>query len=505
MEGSISLYSGGQIDGSALVVLNAQNIITASTATGTPGVDTMALEASIYSNVAGTVGGDALVSVQAAQDITAAGKTLFWVANGNYQNLGPGTITGDAEVDVSATNISTGDLLMQILNYGGSTIGGFAEVDVTATTLSVNGSLDSRIDNTAGTIHGDASLIFDTATAVTSTGDQFYQIINADGGTIGGSATLDVTTKNLSSGRSLFVAILNSTNDGGATGTVASDATLNFNVSGTATVATDATFQINGSGSAASSTINFNGGTYNVGSPARPGTFEGFMDGSGTMTFNNTTINADTVKVGIFGANGTLRIGGIGGSSFSANTLLHLYAPGSNGMIDFVGNTTLNSSGTAAVIAANTVTIENGVVVTIGGLTPANVFANVPNYSGRDGGNNSTTGTFAGAGATTQPLGGRPPFDSPSARLAAKKQTRSARLGGGIGHTIHITDSSQLGSLLENASPGRDGKVRVATAIARNSSAANAPAQTSRVANASDRHHSVDASVGPRMLASRLP
>ena len=28
-------------------------------------------------------------------------------------------------------------------------------------------------------------------------------------------------------------------------------------------------------------------------------------------------------------------------------------------MIDFVGNTTLNSSGTAAVIAANTVTIEN--------------------------------------------------------------------------------------------------------------------------------------------------
>ena len=31
-----------------------------------------------------------LVTVQAAQDITAAGKTLFWVANGNYQNLGPG-------------------------------------------------------------------------------------------------------------------------------------------------------------------------------------------------------------------------------------------------------------------------------------------------------------------------------------------------------------------------------------------------------------------------------
>ena len=53
----VSLYGGGQIDGSALVVLNAQNIVTASTASWNSGVDTMALEASIYSDVAGTVGG----------------------------------------------------------------------------------------------------------------------------------------------------------------------------------------------------------------------------------------------------------------------------------------------------------------------------------------------------------------------------------------------------------------------------------------------------------------
>ena len=451
--GSIVLYGGGKIDLSALVGLNAQNIITASNATGTPGVDTMALEASIYSNVNGTVGGDAQVTVQAVQDITAAGETLFWVANGNYQNLGPGTITGDAEVDVTATNISTGDLLMQILNYGGSTIGRDASLSLNASNLSVNGTFDTRIDNTAGTIHGNASMIFNTATAVTSTGDQFYQIINADGGTIGGSATLDVTTKDLSSGRSLFVAILNNTNDGGATGTITSDATINFNVSGTATVATDATFQINGSDSAASSTINFNGGTYNVG-----GTFEGFMDGSGTMTFNNASIAADTVKVAVFGSNGTLRIGG---STLSANTLLHLYAPGSNGMIDFVGNTTLNSSGTAAVIAANTVTIENGVVVTIGGSTGERLCQRCELQRARRRKQQHYWHICRSGATTPQPLGGRPPFDSPSARLAAKKQTQSARSGGGIGHTIHITDSSQLGSLLENASPGRDGKVRV--------------------------------------------
>ena len=90
-------------------------------------------------------------------------------------------------------------------------------------------------------------------------------------------------------------------------------------------------------------------------------------------------------------------------------------------MVDFVANTTLNSSGTAAVIAANTVTIENGVIVTIAGSTPANVYANVPNYSG-SGGNGSTQRHFAGAGATTQPLGGHRPFDSPT--TAVPRQTK---------------------------------------------------------------------------------
>jgi hypothetical protein len=47
--------------------------------------------------------------------------------------------------------------------------------------------LDTRIDNTSGTIHGNASMIFNTTTALTSTGHQFYQLINADRGTIGGS------------------------------------------------------------------------------------------------------------------------------------------------------------------------------------------------------------------------------------------------------------------------------------------------------------------------------
>src|SRR5438477_8100531 len=486
--------SPSRIDGSALLILNGRNIITASTAAGTPGVDIMALEASIYTNVSGTISGDAAVDVIASQNISSPGTALFWVANGNYQNLGPGSIGRSAAVTVSANDISTGDLFDQILSYGGAVIGGDASLLLNATSLSVNGTFDTRIDNTSGTIHGNASMIFNTSTALTSTGDQFYQLINADGGAIGGSATLDVTTKNLSSGRSLFVAILNSTNDGGATGTVASNATLNFNVSGTATVATDVTFQINGSDSAASSAINFNGGTYNV----VHGTFEGFMDGSGTMTFNNATIHADTLKAVIFGANGTLRIGG--GSVFQANTLLHLYAPGSNGLVDFVANTTLDSSGTAAVIAANTVTIENGVVVTIGGSTPANVYANVPNYSGRSGGNNSTSGTFAGAGATTQPLGGQPPCDSPTTAGAVTKHSRSIASAGGRGRTIHVTDNSQLGSLLNNATLGPDGKVRVLP----HERIRNPSVRGSTRTIAAELHRSVDARARLGVLASRF-
>jgi filamentous hemagglutinin len=490
-EDAFNVGHGGTIHGDAGINLSAGSISTPQE------LDLVILNSgavdpntgAVIGTAGGMIGGNALINVNTG---SLSGDLFAQIDNR------AGSIVSDAAVNVTATSISsagTTGIALSIADQDGGSIGGDASLSLNATNLSVNGTFDTRIDNTAGTIHGNASMIYNTAGSLTSTGEQFYQLINADGGTIGGSATLDVTTKNLSSGRSLFVAILNSTNDGGATGTVASNATLNFNVSGTATVATDATFQINGSDSAASSTINFNGGIYNV----VHGTFEGFMDGSGTMTFNNATIHADTLKAVIFGANGTLRIGG--GSIFQANMLLHLYAPGSNGLIDFVGNTTLDSSGTAVVLAANTVTIENGVKVTIGGSTPANVYANVPNYSGRSGGNNSTSGTFAGAGATTQPLGGQPPFDSATTAHAVTKQSRSIASAGGRGPTIHVTESSQLGSLLNNATLGPDGKVRISPqGRSRNPSV---QASTRMMAAKSELHRSVDAKARSGALASR--
>ncbi len=417
----------------------------------------MALEASIYTNGSGSIGGNADVVVQAQQNISAPGSSFFTVANGNFQGFGGGTIGGDALIDVGAVNFSTGPLSDDIYNYLGGRIGNNASIN-----LALSGDLSVQ-------------------------GDALFRIFNygnsdgLEGGQIGENATISVTAASIQAA-SLLAEINNSQG-----GQIGGSASINVSASGPVVVINDATFRIDGSDGATSAAINFNGGNYNVG-----GTFLGFIDGNGTFTLNNATIAADTVKVGIFGSNGTLRIGG---GNISANTLLHLYAPsssGSGGIIDFVSNVTLNSSATAAVIAANTVTIENGVVVTIGASTSANVYTNVPNYSARSGGNNKTSGTFVGA-VTTQPLGGQPPFDSPSTRVA----TRSTRTSVPV---IHVTDSSQLSSLLDNATPGPNGKVRVSPVTR----SRNAPVQGSTRTMAAKLHRSVAAKARSGVLASRL-
>ncbi|HWY40382.1 MAG TPA: hypothetical protein VNX27_06275, partial [Chthoniobacterales bacterium] len=202
------------------------------------------------------------------------------------------------------------------------------------------------------------------------------------------------------------------------------------------------------------------------------------------------------VAAGVFGANGSLIIGGSGSNTISANTLLQLYAPGSNGLLKFVANVTL-SSGTAMDLAANTITINPGVTVTIAGNGgPANVYTgstnSVPNanYTGF-GGNGSTTGTFAGNGANNpQPLANAPAFDPPASSSAS---SGTPRVGNQIspssnitssskatGSTINVGDSGQLLSLLNSSATGTGGKITVSNTAnrSRNSRAAN-PAERS--------------------------
>ena len=296
-------------------------------------------------------------------------------------------IGGNAEINVSASNISTGDFFDQILNYGGASIGGHAAINLTADTLSVGGNLDSRIDNSGGTIVGNAA--------------------------------------------------------------------INMNVSDTATITNDATFQIFGSDGAKTAAINLNGGNYNVG-----GTFLSYIDGNGAITFSNASAHADVLKAGVFGANGVLNIGG---GTLSANTTLKLYAPGSNGQLNFISNVTLGGN-SATILAANSITIFDNVLVTIGGSKPADVYTGftgeIPNanYTGF-GGNGSTTGTFGGAGANDpQPIEKAPPFDS------TNHVTSSGKHGGGgraTDTTINVSSSDELLALLDRAAPGPGGKVTV--------------------------------------------
>ena len=122
---------------------------------------------------------------------------------------------------------------------------------------------------------------------------------------------------------------------------------------------------------------------------------------AGQINLTNADVHADTIKAAALGSNGVLRVGG---GTLNANSILQLYATNGNGQVVFVGNVSLNGTSTKS-IAGNSVTIRNGVIVTVNG-PKASVYVNstgsVPNanYTGF-GGNAHTTGTFGGSGANS--------------------------------------------------------------------------------------------------------
>jgi hypothetical protein len=552
----LNFIAGGKIDGNAFVNLSALNITSNSTASGNldPSGDGPSIAVYINDNGSGSIGGVAHVTVNASGDITSAGSAFFGIANGNFMGFGPGSIGGEAVVNVSAANINVGPLFADIYNHeasigdkasislsisnnvtlagaaqllidnsggmvisdagigltavqfsapsmqvlvnntGGGNIGGNASLNlqltgdmnvtggdsffdiendggsiggnssqsISANNISASGYVQVNFSNTNGGSVGAVSVSLSAARNVT-TGDFLENFVFNDngliaggvtgsinivgtanvgtntfigmsnqGGTIDSSAAFDLTTGSLTTAQFLSATVNNmggtvvgdvsmnisSTNitasnivvsiDNSSGGMIDGAASITSTVSGTVNATSNATYQILGSDGASSATINFNGGDYEVG-----GTFLAKVDASGAMTFSNVTAHADTVKIGVLGTNGTLTIGG---GSISADTLMRIYAPGSNGVIDFIHNVTLSSNSVAVVIAANTVTIENGVVVTINGTAGAalvyvNGVSNA-NYDVASGGNGSTTGMFAGNGATTHPLSDAPDFDT---------------------------------------------------------------------------------------------
>jgi len=132
---------------------------------------------------------------------------------------------------------------------------------------------------------------------------------------------------------------------------------------------------------------------------------------TGITSLDNAAIHGDVVKISALGASGTLNIGS--SNVLGADTILKLYATGSNGTINFLSNVTLSSP--INILAAHTINISQGVVVTINSTQPADVFTDNPNYFGFGGtGTPVTSGTFGGMGAKNpQPLMNAPPLGDP--------------------------------------------------------------------------------------------
>ena len=495
----VSVNAGSDLSSSALLAFTVQNggriINTGGNIHLTAGGDISSqdLRLLIANNNGGNIRTGGNISVTTGGNLTAnsidalvnnrsggmidSGSDITFNVNGALITQNDAGFTITSGLTAAASRIGS-DVSLEI-NAGSVNIGGNLISDLLA--QSPNGSFVG-ISNAGTTIAGSAAYTWNVAGDMIIQGNARMGIENhvdtatLPAGTIQGNATLQVSAANLAA--NLIDAFI----DNSSGGRIGGNARLDFAVTGNAAVTTDALFRILGSDGAASAAININGGNYSAG-----GTFLGLIDGNGIFTLNRATIAADVVRVGVLGNNGTLRIGG---GSISANSLLHLYAPGSNGTVDFVSNVTLSTSNAIPAIVANTVTIENGVVVTVDanadGAREADVFTNNPNYTG-SGGNGSTTGTFAGNGAATQPFGQAPPFltkrGSSNAVTLGATVVQTAEAGSspalGSGHprsgpraryrssanhaTFRVIDTSQLQSVLDNAARGSNGKLHISS------------------------------------------
>ena len=315
------------------------------------------------------------ISFQASTAMNGQNGTPL-IAPGDGLNLT--LTTNDFNLD-SALSLNGGDGDISVSNAGGN--GG--QLDITGHNITLNAAVNA-----------------------TTGQNSINSLFGGNGGTVNLTASNTITLKDK---------IEVSSNDGnrrrsasGGNINIKSNATIGTAINVSSSAQLLALLNAVAPGPGGSIKFTSAGGTINMNGTAQAdrGTIEMTNNGlTGQVNLTNATLMADTIKVGALGDNGTLNIGG---GTISADTVLKLYAGGSNGTIDFVNNVTL-SGNSAKIIAANTVIINNGKIVTILGPSAADVFTNHPNYTGF-GGNGSTTGTFAGKGANTHPLSGAPGY-----------------------------------------------------------------------------------------------
>ncbi len=389
--------------------------------------------------------------LQAAGDLSVLSGVLN-VGAGGVQ-AGGSTLSGFDRIDVRG-NVEAGSVYVKgALNIGGTftTKASSGAASLSADTITIGGG----VDLTAAAVgNGGALTVSATDVNVASTGIKGIKADGADGllalvgGGNGGAVNVGTSIRPITNSISINEPISASTGANGtgvltggnggnvnlvAKGTIGVNSTVKVsdsalrrasrnggNIKIDSRKATGTAIAVNNSGqllallnsasTGAGGTITFvssggdilvNGGTVQ----ADRGAVDIRNNGAGNVSLTNASLRGDVVKVGALGANGQLLIGG---GTISADTSLKLYGGSSNGQVRFTDDVTLGGASTK-IIAGKAVTIDNGKTVTVGGTTAAKVFTDKANYTG-SGGSGSTSGTFAGNGATTKPFAGRPAF-----------------------------------------------------------------------------------------------
>lgn len=128
--------------------------------------------------------------------------------------------------------------------------------------------------------------------------------------------------------------------------------------------------------------------------------------GTGSISINNATLSADHLRAITYSPTGALLIGN---STLTGNLGIKLYAQGSNGMVQFVGPTTLNGPAT---IAGKTVQVNTGVDVTVSNPAQLQIHASSHNYNNMTHGNftDGTNNIIFTPGVNQHSFSSRPPF-----------------------------------------------------------------------------------------------
>jgi hypothetical protein len=347
----------------------------------------------IISDRGGIIGGNALLNFNVTHGISAQGDATWQVLNDDGPNIASpigGTIHGNANLQLSAANLSAGSSTVEILNKNsgvsgpGGTIDSDANItlNITGDLSTTQGSLFVRIANnnsgagSGGVIGSGAKITLNLAGDLITQTDAILLVGNAytnanaggSGGMIAKDAIINFSASNASVGGLFEAFIDNAKNGGNGGGTIGGSAIVNLAASGSV-AARNAHFQIVNSGGAIGSdaTITVNAANITTANTAAD-SFRASIVNIGGSIGNNGGGSA-TID---FGLTGDLTTAGDAsfeilnnGGSITSNAVVDIRANnisvgGSlNAYIDNTGGTIDDSGGTLTLHVNGAITVTN--------------------------------------------------------------------------------------------------------------------------------------------------